>query len=134
MPAREKEHIPRNGTNSLHDAVCSRCHLPRHFSPRAPITGVPITRHHVTQDSRAYAQSRSCYHAERPPQNQPPLRFFGWTAALIFAQQQFLRSRDNMIWLESKFSLQLFERGGSSERFHTGKLPAGADVSLPSKA
>jgi len=29
---------------------------------------VPITRHHVTQDSRAYAQSRPCYHTERPPQ------------------------------------------------------------------
>jgi len=37
-PLENKEHIPRNGTNSLHDAVCSRCHLPRHFSPRAPIT------------------------------------------------------------------------------------------------
>src|SRR6516225_10187989 len=21
----------------------------------------------------------SCYHLERPPNNQPPLRFFGWT-------------------------------------------------------
>jgi hypothetical protein len=43
---------------------------------------VPITRHHVTQNSRAYAQSRSCYHTERPPQNQPPLRFFGWKRSL----------------------------------------------------
>ena len=27
------------------------------------------------------AQSRSCYHTKRPLQNQPSLRFFGWTAS-----------------------------------------------------
>jgi len=34
-------------------------------------------RHSVAQDEWVSVQSRSCYLIERPPQNQPALKFFG---------------------------------------------------------